>query len=81
MNRLCEIQVRPETRTLQKKDWITIVGYPAIVTAALILSAFCPSCERQLLVVAALAGGRFVLLDLNLNETRIIIIEKERSQS
>ena len=74
MNRLCEIETRSESRTLKKKDWLVILGYPGLVLAALLLSALIPIGEKQFIAVALIAGIRWVVIGIN--DVKVVIIER-----
>ena len=75
MNRLCDRNVKPESRIQETKDWLVILGYPCLCFVSLLLSMCFEIAEKQLIVISLITGIRWVLTGRN-SEVKILIIER-----
>ncbi len=75
MNRLCDRNVRPESRIRERKDWVVILGYPCLCFVSLLLSMCFEIAEKQLIVISLITGIRWVLMGMN-ESVKILIVER-----
>ena len=75
MNRLCDRNVKPESRIQERKDWVVILGYPCLCFVSLLLSMCFEIAEKQLIVISLITGIRWILTGRN-SEVKILIVER-----